>query len=124
MNQWNDKRLERILSVLLRTGVMLSAAIVFLAGACFLVRHGNQLPDYHVFHGAPAEYRSIPGILAAVSGSDCLAMIQFGLLMLIATPVARVAFSLAGFALERDRTYVAITVIVLLVLIYSIAFQH
>jgi uncharacterized membrane protein len=43
------------------------------------------------------------------------------LLLLILTPVARVAFSVAAFALERDWTYVAITLIVLAVLIYSLA---
>jgi uncharacterized membrane protein len=35
-----------------------------------------------------------------------------------------VAFSLAGFAMERDRTYVVITSIVLAVLLYSVAFEH
>ena len=49
------------------------------------------------------------------------ALILAGLLILIATPVARVVFSLVAFALERDRVYVAITAIVLLALLYSIA---
>jgi uncharacterized membrane protein len=42
------------------------------------------------------------------------------MLLLIATPVARVAFSLFGFAAERDRTYVIVTTIVLAVLLYSL----
>jgi uncharacterized membrane protein len=48
------------------------------------------------------------------------AMIQAGLFILIGTPVARVIFALVGFALERDRIYVAITVVVLAILLYSI----
>jgi uncharacterized membrane protein len=48
------------------------------------------------------------------------AVIQLGLLILIATPVARVIFSLVGFVLERDRVYVAITLAVLAILAYSI----
>jgi uncharacterized membrane protein len=121
MNNWNDERLERIISVLLRTGVMLSAAVVFLAGVCYLVRHGHEVANYHVFQAAPEEYRSVRAIVHAVEPSDCRAIIQFGLLLLIATPIARVVFSLMGFALERDWTYVVITSIVLAVLIYSIA---
>jgi uncharacterized membrane protein len=124
MNAWNDERLERIISILLRTGVMLSAVVVLLGGAGYLVRHGNELADYHVFHGAPEEYRSVGAIVHAMGPSSFRAIIQFGLLLLIATPVARVAFSLVGFALERDRTYVVITSIVLAILLYSVAFEH
>ena len=47
-------------------------------------------------------------------------LIQAGILLLIATPIARVIVSLVGFALERDGTYVAITAIVLTVLLYSL----
>jgi uncharacterized membrane protein len=124
MNTWNDEGLERIISVVLRTGVILSAVIVLLGGSCYLVRHGSELADYHVFRGAAQEYRSVRGIVNAMGSSNCRAIIQFGLLVLIATPIARVAFSLVGFALERDRTYVVITSIVLAVLLYSVAFEH
>jgi len=124
MNAWNDERLERIISILLRTGVMLSAVVVLLGGAGYLVRHGNEIADYHVFHGAPEEYLSVGAIVHAMGPSSFRAIIQFGLLLLIATLIARVAFSLVGFALERDRTYVVITSIVLAVLIYSVAGQH
>jgi uncharacterized membrane protein len=48
-------------------------------------------------------------------------LIQLGLLLLIATPIARVAFSIVAFALEKDRMYVGFTAIVLTILLYSIA---
>lgn len=124
MNEWSDERLERIISVLLRGGVILSALIVAGAGACTLVRHGSEFPNYHVFHGTAPEYRTVRGIIGAVSPSNCRAIIQLGLLLLIATPIARVAFALVGFALERDRNFVVITAIVLAVLLYSVAFEH
>ena len=124
MNQWNDERLERIISVVLRTGVVISAVIVLLGGAGYLVLHGSESANYHVFLGAPAEYRSARAIIRASGPSNFRAVIQFGLLLLIATPIARVAFSLVGFAMERDRTYVAITSVVLAVLLYSLAFEH
>jgi uncharacterized membrane protein len=124
MNTWNDERLERMISVVLRTGVIISAVVVLLGGACYLVRHGNEPADFHVFRGAPEEYRSVRAILHAMGPSNCRAIIQFGLLILIATPIARVAFSLVGFTLEQDRAYVVITGIVLVVLVYSIVGTH
>jgi len=117
---WNDERLERVISTLLRTGVLLSAAVVFLGGACFLTRRGNDPVDYHTFHSVQPSFRSVSGIVHAVGPSDCRAIIQLGLLILIATPVARVAFSLAGFAFERDRVYAGLTAAVLAILIYSL----
>jgi uncharacterized membrane protein len=121
---WNDEGLERIVGKLLISGVMLSAAVVLLGGACYLALHGHETADYRVFHGVAQEYRGLRGVLHAIGPSNCLAVIQLGLLILIATPIARVAFSLAGFAFERDWTYVAITSIVLAVLLYSVAGEH
>ena len=121
MSNWNDQRLERIISILLRSGVILSAVVVLLGGACYLIRHANESVNYHVFQGASPEYRSVSAIVHAMGPSNCRAIIQFGLLILIATPIARVAFSLVGFAMERDRTYVVITGIVLAVLLLALA---
>jgi uncharacterized membrane protein YfcA/uncharacterized membrane protein len=50
------------------------------------------------------------------------AFIALGLLVLIATPVARVAVSILAFALERDRKYIVITIAVLAILLFSIFF--
>jgi uncharacterized membrane protein len=119
MKTWNDERLETIISRLLITGVLASALVVTLGGACFLWQHGHERADYHVFRPALRSYRNLGAVIRAAGPSDCRAIIQLGLLLLIATPVARVAFSLFGFALERDRTYVVLTSIVLAVLIYS-----
>jgi uncharacterized membrane protein len=124
MVSWTDQRLEIIISVLLRTGVMIAATVVLLGGICFLSRHGQEQPEYHVFHGTASIYRSASGVIHNAGPSNCPAVIQLGLLLLILTPVARVAFSLAGFAMERDWTYVALTAIVLGILIYSLAGAH
>ena len=121
MRTWDDERLERIISALLRTGVILSALVVLAGAVCYLMRHGQEPPYYHAFRGTPAEYRSPAGAIRAAGPSNCQAVIQLGLLLLIATPVARVAFSLVAFGLEGDRTYVALTAIVLAVLLYSLA---
>ena len=109
-----------ILGNLLRYGVLLSAAVV-LAGACvYLARHAHEPADYRVFRGEPSEFRTIPGVLHSAINRRGRGLIQLGLLLLIATPIARVAFSIVGFAIERDRMYVAFTLIVLAILLYSL----
>jgi uncharacterized membrane protein len=105
-----------VLGNLLRAGVLFSAAVVF-SGACiYLFRHAHEPADYRVFRGEPAEYRTIPGVMHGRGQG----LIQLGLLLLIATPIARVAASIVGFAIERDRLYVIFTLIVLVVLLYSL----
>jgi len=117
---WRDRRIEIILGNLLRTGVLISAAVV-LAGACvYLSRHAHEPADYRVFRGEPSDYRTIRGVIQSVMNGRGRGLIQLGLLLLIATPIARVAFSVAGFAIERDRLYVAFTLIVLAILLYSL----
>ncbi len=117
---WDDARLERLLGNVLRIGVLAAAAVVLTGGAVFLARHGGEPPDYHVFHGEPSDLRSVGGIVGDVFDVRGRGLIQFGLLLLIATPVARVVLSAVIFAAERDRRYVVFTLIVLAVLIYSL----
>jgi uncharacterized membrane protein len=117
---WTDERVEAIVGNLLRTGVLLAAAVVLLGGLLYLAHHGASEPDYRVFRGEPASLRGIAGIVADARALHGRGVIQIGLLLLIATPVARVAFSAFGFAKEGDWTYVAVTLVVLGVLLYSL----
>jgi len=121
---WTDERVERVIGQLLRLGVTLSATVVVLGGAVYLVRHGIEAPHYGIFRGEPTGLRNISGILGQVRDWRGRGIIQLGLLVLIATPVARVAFSVVAFALERDRLYVVVTLIVLAVLAFSLAGGH
>jgi uncharacterized membrane protein len=117
---WDDRRIEVILGNLLRSGVVLSAAVVLWGACIYLFRHAHEPADYRIFRGEPSEFRTIPGIAQSVIHGRGGGLIQLGLLLLIATPIARVAFSIVGFALEHDRMYVAFTLIVLAVLLYSL----
>ena len=91
-----DRRMDEIIGHLLRVGVVLAAAVVAAGGAWYLASGG--------------------------AGGDPRArtLLWAGLLILVATPVARVGFSLVAFAIQRDRAFVAITLIVLAVLVYSL----
>ncbi len=118
--QWDDHRMETALSHLLRGGVLLSAIVVVFGASIYLWRHGHSAVEFGVFRGEPAELRSMRGIVRGALQFRGRGIIQLGLLLLIATPVARVAFSVLGFARERDRLYVVFTLIVLAVLVYSL----
>jgi uncharacterized membrane protein len=118
--QWSDQRMEQWVGNLLRAGVILSASVVLTGGLFYLVRYGATVPHDRVFHSEPADLRSVPGILRDVLHFSRRGIIQLGFLLLIATPVARVAFSCLAFAAERDGKYVLITLIVLSGLLYSL----
>jgi uncharacterized membrane protein len=118
---WTDERLARWIGVLLRTGVGAAAAVVFLGGGVYLARHGLEPASYRVFRGEPSQYRTVAGIVSSALSFGGRGTIQLGLLLLIATPIARVTYAAVGFALERDRTYVVVSLMVLATLLFSLA---
>lgn len=117
---WRDRRMEVVLGNLLRAGVLISAAVVLCGAGLYLFRHAHEPANYRVFRGEPSDFRTIPGVLRSVRDGRGRGFIQLGLLLLIATPIARVAFSVAGFTIERDHLYVTFTVVVLVILLYSL----
>lgn len=119
-----DKRAEEVIGVLLRTGVLLAAAIVLAGSVLYLMQMKGVCPDYRVFHGEPQELRDVSGIIRTARKLEPAGIIQLGLLVLIATPVARVIFSVWAFVRERDWMYVTITFVVLMLLLYSLFFPH
>jgi uncharacterized membrane protein len=80
--------------------------------------------NYQVFRGEPSELRTISGILHEALALRGRGLIQLGLLILIATPIARVAFSLFAFLYQRDWLYVVVTLMVLGLLLYSLVGGH
>jgi uncharacterized membrane protein len=117
---WTDQRIENIVGNLLRVGVSLSALVVMFGAVIYLARHGRSPADYRVFRGEPSDLKSLSGILRSAFTLHGQGVIQLGLVLLIATPVARVAFAIWGFAAEEDRMYMIFTGIVLIVLLYSL----
>ena len=99
---WTDRRVELIIGNLLRTGVGLAATVVMVGAAVYLAGHGRSPANYTSFQGEPAGLSTIGGILRAAVALNGPGIIQLGLLLLIATPVARVAFAVIGFAREGD----------------------
>src|SRR5512135_1919148 len=113
-------RIQRLLGGLLITGVVSAAAIVLAGGIAYLIRYGATPRSFHIFTGEPSDLRHLDGIIADAFSLKSRGIIQLGLLVLIATPIARVAFSLVAFLRDRDWIYTFFTLFVLLLLLYSL----
>jgi len=122
--RWTDVQVEQTIGNLLRAGLVLSTLVVVAGAAIYLSRHGAQAPDYRIFHGEPPALRGVAGIVSESEAGRGRGIVQLGLLLLLATPVLRVAFSVIAFAKQRDGLYVAITLVVLATLLYSIIGSH
>jgi len=116
----DEEVFDRRIAALLRFGVLLSASVIAAGAAVYLWKRSGTLPDYHVFRGEPAELRSVASIVLEATSLSGRALIQLGVLLLIATPVMRVLVSVIGFALQRDWMYSLITSIVLGLLLFSL----
>ncbi len=117
--RWDDQRIETTIGNLLRAGVVLAACVTFIGGFLYLAQAGSTAPQYRTLHGEPVQFRNVKAIICAAISGNGWAVMQFGLVLLIATPVARVAFSLFAFAIQHDRLYVLVTSVVLVILCYS-----
>lgn len=115
-----DRDLQKIIGTLLRFGVITASVIALLGGIIYLFVHGMEVrPAYNTFHGEPSAYTSLGGIINKVFSFDARGIMQLGTVVLIMTPILRVVCSLFSFAIERDRLYVVITLVVLSVILFS-----
>jgi len=107
-----------LISVILTGGVTASAVLVALGlGTGLLFGWGRSLVGATTATTDPSDFSRLLDNLTKVRP---IGVAQLGLLVLLATPVARVAAALVGFALERDRLYVVVSALVLGILLTSI----
>jgi uncharacterized membrane protein len=123
MTKLKDTDIKTAIGWVLRTGVFLSIAIVFFGGIIYIYRHGHTIADYRTFKGVP-KFVQLGGIINGVLTFRGQAIIQGGIILLIATPIIRVVFSAIGFMLEKDYLYVGITLLVLLIIFISMFSGH
>lgn len=114
-----DYDMEQLIGQVLRYGVLTSGIIAIIGGIWYLIQGGSGIPNYTSFSGEPAGYTSLTGIIKGLAAGSAKEIIQLGVVILIATPILRIVFSLFSFILEKDRLYVVITLIVLLIIIFS-----
>jgi len=120
MRRPTDHELDLSVAAMLRFGVTLSALVVFAGGVLYLRHPWLKTPDYSHFHAVDHSLRTLAGIFGGALHLQPRNMIQLGLVLLIATPVARVVFCVAGFARQRNLLYVVVSTVVLIVLIFSL----
>jgi uncharacterized membrane protein len=121
VGRWTDQYVDDMIGRLLRVGVLISAMVVFAGGCLYLARHGGEKSDRRTFQSEPDVLRYPAAIVrSALNGND-RGLIALGLLLLIATPVARVALAAFAFLREGDRFYTGVALFVLVVLLYSLA---
>lgn len=116
--KFKDKDMQLVIGWVLRIGVIISVAIVFIGGLIYLPRYGQTIASYGTFKGVP-DFISPPGIIKGILACKGRAIIQAGIILLIATPVLRVICSAIGFMLEKDRLYTVISLLVLLIITVS-----
>lgn len=125
---WAEKDVELYIGKLLRYGVILSCIITTLGGLVYLYQHQGVLPDYtptpsdQPFTGVADYLREFTTIFPHALAFDGAAIIQVGVIALIATPILRVAFSAIAFLIEKDYMYVVITLIVLSIILLNMVF--
>ncbi len=117
---FKDADVQLLIGNVLRWGVIISMSAVFCGGVIYLYRHGNEIASYQKFTGEPGFLKNVPGIFQGVLDFKGRAIIQTGILLLIATPIARVLLSVFSFWLEKDYLYIAITLIVLGIILFSL----
>jgi len=116
----HDRDVEKTVGKLLRTGVITASIVVLIGGLMYLYEQGQlSRPDYHIFKGEARSLITFKGIFLGIFSLKPIAIIQFGTLLLIITPIMRILFSLIAFIIEKDKMYVIITLIVLSIIMTS-----
>jgi len=118
-DHFDDRSMEMIMGRLLQVGVLLASIVMLVGGIVYLKAHHDGAPDYRAFKSEPQALRHVGGVLRGVAIGDPAAIIQLAVLLLIATPVARVVFSLIAFGIERDKLYIGVSALVLAVLLFG-----
>jgi uncharacterized membrane protein len=113
-----DLKMELAISHMLRAGVSVAAVVVFVGGFLYVLQAHGVAPDYRNFHGIASPADRVPPLLVA-HHLDSGNIIRLGILLLIATPIMRVAYCVYSFAAQKDKIYVVVSSIVLCVLLYS-----
>ncbi len=114
-----DLKMDIAISRMLRAGVSVAAFVVLIGGILYLWRAHGVEPDYRHFHGVASPADRFAPVFEGIRHLDSRSIIRLGILLLIATPIMRVAFCLFSFAEQKDKVYVVVSAIVLTVLLYS-----
>jgi uncharacterized membrane protein len=114
-----DLKMEIAISRMLRAGVSIAAVVVLVGWTLYLWQAHGVEPNYRNFHGIPSPADRLTPVFEGIRHLDSRSIIRLGMLLLIATPIMRVAYCIYSFASQKDKVYVLISSVVLTVLLYS-----
>ena len=120
MTRDTEGSLAHVVSFVLRAGVVLASIVGVAAEGFNLALHGGDREAFRHFREEDGPDRHVGPIFRDAVHLDSRALMMVAILLLLLTPIARVAVSLVGFVRERDRVYVAVTSVVLLTLLGSL----
>lgn len=118
-SDFDDARMEQVMGRLLQSGVLLAAGVVLAGGVLYLLAHAGERTNYRVFVARPVGLRHPVALFRGIASGNASAIIQLGILLLVATPIGRVVFAVIAFVRERDRLYIAVSLTVLGVLLFG-----
>ncbi len=112
---FSERQGERAISLVLRYGSLV-ATVVMALGLGLMLAGG---PDHTLF----TYHRvALPLLIPRLMRFDPAALTEFGIILLLLTPIFRILVAMATFALERDIKYVFVALGVLAVILLSISF--
>jgi len=123
-----QRDMQRLIGNTLRIGVTTACLIALIGGLLYLLQHGGEpMKDYTTFAPANADtddatlasYTTLHGIIDGLCRFTAVGWIQCGVLVLLLTPILRVALSLVDFLRERDWLYALISAVVLAVILLN-----
>ena len=120
MSKFKDKNIQVLIGWVLRIGMIISMSIVCIGGIFYIYRHGHTIANYKVFNGVPGFVQHTGSLINGAYTLKGQAIIQLGIILLIATPILRVIFSAIAFVLEKDYMYAFISLLVLFIIFMSL----
>ncbi len=118
-----DTQIQNSLARVMLGGTLIAAVIMAVGLVWYLAAHSDLKAGDHIFSGEPKYFENpvamVQRALGAHDEGRRRSVLMIGVLLLLINPAIRVAFSMLGFALQRDRLYFGISLFVLLVLLFS-----
>ncbi|QEM03743.1 DUF1634 domain-containing protein [Mucilaginibacter sp. P19] len=121
MDKFNKNNINQLIGGALRLGVFLSLIFMVAGGIGYLSSRSEEPAAFSAFR---VSRLSFPAVFQGLLSFQSTAIINFGIMLLIATPVMRVVLALLSFVLAKDSLYTVITILVLLIILFSIISGH
>jgi uncharacterized membrane protein len=118
-----DEQIQNALAKMMLGGTLIAALVIAVGLLWFLAAHSGAKPGDHLFSGEPKYFENPIAMVERAMAFDETghrrSLIMIGVVLLLLNPMIRVALAVLGFAVQKDRLYAAVSLWVLLVLVFS-----